>query len=150
MIPTLLSRLHLATRPVHNLINISGVIFIGLVGPALQPCQAAGSDAGPIAVMEAPDSQWVPTHELNDARSAFGISSLMDGRVLVTGGRKANGDQIATAEIYDPATGVWTTTGDMTFGRSMHTQTLLTMGRFWLPVALFQRKFTIPLPVRGN
>jgi hypothetical protein len=51
---------------------------------------------------------------------------LQDGRVLVTGGNTA---ATASAEIYDPATGLWSLTTPMNSARSDHTATLLPNGK---------------------
>ncbi len=53
---------------------------------------------------------------------------LPDGKVLVAGG---NYDTVilATAELYDPATGRWTATGSMAEERHSHTATLLPNGK---------------------
>jgi hypothetical protein len=42
---------------------------------------------------------------------------LPNGKVLVAGGQWPGTLYSKTAEIYDPATGTWTPTGDMTIGR---------------------------------
>ena len=60
---------------------------------------------------------------------------LPDGRVLVVGDAIIEGDdrawgETASAEIYDPVTGVWTTTGDMVRSRlDFYALTLLSDGR---------------------
>jgi hypothetical protein len=56
---------------------------------------------------------------------------LRDGRVLITGGTKTDGPErgIATAEIFDPATGTIAPTGAMTSPRTNHTMALLPDGR---------------------
>jgi hypothetical protein len=58
------------------------------------------------------------------ARSGHAATLLLSGEVLVTGG--GNGIADPTAELYDPATGTFSsTTGNMTEARSGHTATLL-------------------------
>ena len=52
---------------------------------------------------------------------------LPNRQVLVTGGCGLS--SLASAELYDPATGVWTTTGSMATARWQHTATLLRNGR---------------------
>ena len=58
---------------------------------------------------------------------------LSNGRVLITGGMNATDPYltfaIAAAEIYDPATGVFTTIGSMHDARARHSATLLANGR---------------------
>ena len=57
---------------------------------------------------------------------------LKDGRVLLTGGQLTGGEVVATAEIYDPATGKFTVIGKMTSPRTFHTACLLKNGRVLL------------------
>jgi hypothetical protein len=57
------------------------------------------------------------------ARSHHTATLLSNGKVLVAGG-----SSLASAELYDPATGTWTATGSMALGRSAHTAKLLTNG----------------------
>jgi uncharacterized delta-60 repeat protein len=59
------------------------------------------------------------------ARSSHTATRLLDGRVVVTGGRTG----IASAEVYDPGTGTWSPTGSLATGRWVHAATLLTDGR---------------------
>ena len=53
---------------------------------------------------------------------------LADGRVLVTGG-SSNSAVLASAEIYDPATGTFAATGSMSAARAGHTATRLADGK---------------------
>jgi hypothetical protein len=65
---------------------------------------------------------WTPTGSMNVARGEFPTVVLHDGRVLAVGGCggvcESAQDGIAAAEIYDPATGIWTLTGSMSTARS--------------------------------
>ena len=55
---------------------------------------------------------------------------LPDGKVLIAGGLNANdGSALATAEVYDPASGTWSPTGSMATARYTHEATLLPNGR---------------------
>jgi hypothetical protein len=71
---------------------------------------------------------WVTTDSLNTARNHHTATRLADGRVLVAGGG-GPGYQLASAELYDPATGEWTPTGNLDTARIDHTATLLADGR---------------------
>jgi hypothetical protein len=63
------------------------------------------------------------TGRLITPRYAHTATLLPDGRVLVAGGY--NNGPLTTAEIYTPASGLWTPTGSMSTARSNHTATLL-------------------------
>jgi hypothetical protein len=49
--------------------------------------------------------------------------------VLVAGGEGSTGLQLASAELFDPATGTWSATGSLNTARKDHTATLLPGGR---------------------
>jgi len=66
---------------------------------------------------------WTSTGSMGTPRTFHAAVRLKDGRVLVAGGCKGWigepqvgwmwCDHLASAELYDPATGTWTATGDM-------------------------------------
>jgi hypothetical protein len=62
-------------------------------------------------------------------RAAHTATGLADGRVLVTGGIRGGEAALRSAELYDPRTGTFTRTGDMTTARSGHAAALLPDGR---------------------
>src|SRR5438309_2907309 len=51
---------------------------------------------------------WAPTADLNQPRAEHPATLLANATVLVAGGRDAAGQPLASAEIYDPATGAYT------------------------------------------
>ncbi len=75
---------------------------------------------------------FVLTGSMSTARSWHTATLLRDGRVLVTGGSGSTSARspLATAELYDPATGSFTpTANNMMVARTGHSATLLADGR---------------------
>jgi hypothetical protein len=68
-----------------------------------------------------------PTGAMETERAAHTATLLANGKVLITGGFNST-DVLATAELFDPATGTFTATGTMTSVRFSHTATLLANG----------------------
>ncbi len=60
-------------------------------------------------------------------RALHTFTLLPDGKVIVAGGLGAG--VLSSAELYDPATGIWSTTGTMVSSRYIHTATLLPSGK---------------------
>ena len=72
------------------------------------------------------------TGSMTTGRESHTATLLTDGRVLVTGGARPQGlswETLKTAEIYDPASGTFSLTGDMVNPRIFHTATLLPNGK---------------------
>jgi hypothetical protein len=75
---------------------------------------------------------WTETGSMLVARSGHSATLLPDGKVLVAGGTAYNGNggwhASKKAELYDPATETWSSTGSMGFGRADATAALLPDG----------------------
>jgi len=76
---------------------------------------------------------FIPTGNMTTSRYAHTATLLPNSKVLITGGNDPTRDPrqslLASAELFDPETGAFTATGDMTIGRAFHTATLLADGR---------------------
>lgn len=75
---------------------------------------------------------WSPTGNLNTGRYDATGTLLPNGKVLIAGGATVNGNSVTivnTAELYDPATGAWSSTGRMNNPRLFHSATLLPNGK---------------------
>ena len=64
-----------------------------------------------------------------EPRSGHTATLLPDGRVLVTGGMRRNQDFYRSAELFDPATGKFSSTGEMQIRRVGHAAVLLRSGK---------------------
>lgn len=78
---------------------------------------------------------FAPTGSMIQAQGGATVTRLADGRVLFAGGTQASDTggklvltSLATAELYDPATGTFASTGSLTRPRADHAATLLNSG----------------------
>lgn len=79
-----------------------------------------------------PSNTWQPVNPMTTERAEHTSTLLNDGRVLITGSFKGNGQTfivLNSAEIFNPATGNFTSIGNMTTPRTFHTATLLQNGK---------------------
>jgi hypothetical protein len=83
------------------------------------------------------NGSFAPTGSMAEKRGGHTATLLTNGKVLIAGGDNTGGDYIfpffavdgsVTAELYDPATGLFTTTGNMVTPRVGQTATLLVNG----------------------
>ncbi len=74
---------------------------------------------------------WTATGSMNVGRYLHTATLLPNGKVLVAGGINlaSNPVTVDSAELYDPATGLWTITGPMTQHREEHSAVLLNNGQ---------------------
>ena len=80
--------------------------------------------------------------DLSVPRVAAAAALLPDGRVLITGGASGTTDVWNTAELYEPSTARFVTTGSMRSPRFGHTATALRDGR--VLIAGGRDRFTFP------
>jgi len=97
---------------------------------------AGGGGSVTLATAELYDpgtGSWTATGSMSGGRILHTATLLPDGKVLVAGGADSIGETsvnaLASAELYDPSTGSWTATGNMTQPRARHTATLLPDGK---------------------
>lgn len=111
--------------PVTRIMVIGG----GVAGP---PTSRSPQSAEVVDLTQpaAPPAAWSRTADMAFARTNVNAVLLPDGTVLVVGGQRAgkwNPDPqpVLEAEIYDPATGTWSTTAAMASPRQYHSVAVL-------------------------
>jgi WD40 repeat protein len=80
---------------------------------------------GLATIHQASAAGCVSVSPMNKAGSSHTATLLPNGKMLVTGG----GQDQTSAELYDPATDIWTLTGALRAARGGHTATLLPNGK---------------------
>ncbi len=75
--------------------------------------------------------KWSASNTMSVSRTDHTAVLLSNGKVLVAGGTTVdfNGVTVASAELFDPTSGSWTSTGNMFIGRERHTATVLQNGQ---------------------
>src|SRR3989442_898547 len=94
------------------LIRLRFAIIAALVLSVVSMSEIIGGWSIAVTTPTTPPSDtfvWSITGHLNVARQFHAATLLRDGKVLINGGFGAGDSSIA--ELYDPATGIWTNTG---------------------------------------
>ena len=104
------------------------VLAVG--GTATSPCDPACAGGHTTELYDPNSGAWSPTHDTMITGRTGGLTAtrLNDGRVLVAGG-SSSGTPLSAAELYDPTTSTWASTGNMSVARSGHTATGLKNGK---------------------
>lgn len=83
----------------------------GLTMPA--NCGAGSNATRTAELYDASADRWSPTGSMGTARRVFGWAQLIDGRVLVAGGRNDAGMLLDSAELYDSESEKWRSAGSL-------------------------------------
>ena len=111
----------------------NGKVLIAGGGNCAGPACSSGSLALTSAELYDPATGlFTPTGNLLTARNQHTATLLQNGRVLIAGGKgsdnRALSPAVGPAELYDPASGTFSSTGSLAVLRLAHTATLLPNG----------------------
>jgi hypothetical protein len=107
-------------------ISAAGVVTLFDEGPTT--IEAAVGTVNGTASLKGTPSRFRFTGSLVNARDTFTATVLQSGKVLIVGGTGSGASLIATCELYDPTTGIFSKTGNLIVPRFNHTATLLNNG----------------------
>ena len=116
------------------LYDVGKILFVGGGNDSVSH---APTNAAEIIDLNAPSPQWQPTGAMKFPRRQHNAALLPDGTILVTGGTRGGGglnngfndlrpgEPVHTAELWDPATGLWAQLADEDVDRCYHATTVL-------------------------
>lgn len=122
------------------------VLVVGGAGPR---DNSNFSSQGTATLYDPRSRTWAITGSMTMPRNGAAMVVLGDGRVLVLGGESFDGDasgdtEFRTAEVYDPATGMFARTGSMAISHWIPNATLLADGRVLVAGGWGKRYFSAP------
>ena len=85
-----------------------------------------------------------PAPRMLAARAHHSATLLPDGKVLIAGGMRRNGEIHASAEVYDPAARSFRATGAMKHDRVGHIAVLLRSGQVLVAGVMSESRFKLP------
>jgi hypothetical protein len=109
---------------------IATVASGGLLAAIAQGLTTVQAAVGPVSgstTTTVTPSRFMRVGDLYAARVGHTATLLLNGKALIVGGQ-GNSGILASAELYDPATGAFTQTGSLSTARENHTATLLPSG----------------------
>lgn len=110
-------------RP-HRSIAVGCALALTLASPTTVTMLGAETPVGKTAFESA--------GALGQARSGPVATTLLDGRVLVVGGKSSGADVLGSAELWEPASTIFAWTGRLAEARTNHSATLLPDGRVFV------------------
>jgi hypothetical protein len=136
------------TEAAATLLSDGRVLIAGGVGPRTSSPNQTSAE-----VYDPKTGTFTATGSMTTARNLQTMTLLADGRVLVAGGSDNIGHSInigqglASAELYEPKTGTFRTTGSMTAARFEQTATVLPNGRVLVAGGFIDGGITYTNPV---
>src|SRR6202790_2083984 len=135
----LIAELYDPTAGTFTATGSTGAQHLGQTATLLQNGQVliAGGETAKAELFNPSTGAFTATGSMTISRTGHSATLLPDGRVLIAGGVQdfgpgtvpiPLGPGVASAELYDPVSGAFSSTGSMSEGRSGHTATLLADG----------------------